>query len=262
MKEHKPDSIANTPFKKLADVLATTRSGDGGKGGPGGKGGTGGQGGVIASQTEKPKDMNSHNGVEGTWSKVGDEWVFYSKNYFGEELKKTSSNLDFSSSSSSSSVSGNLGNYIASDEGWEKYNDDKNDRRDIREAKEIARMENKSTDVKRINEGKSPLYNLYKGGQGGPGGTANKESSNLGTAPIVTPTTKRITSKNATPILKQMMSAPTGLSPASDPNIRAQNMSGIHKQNFELKEKRKDKQLFQLVMLLIIIIVVGEEHLL
>jgi hypothetical protein len=62
-------------------------------------------------------------------------------------------------SSSSSSHSGTLKHHGTSDEGWEKHVDFWDDPSDIRDAKEIAIMENKDIDSKRKKMGKPLLYN-------------------------------------------------------------------------------------------------------
>ena len=225
LKEHKSDSIANTPFKKLSDVLATTRSGPGGKGGIGGIGGTGGQGGMtetVVSQTEKPKDMNSHNGVEGTWSNVGDEWVFYSKNY---APKKISSSLGTAPIVTPTTKNKRITSKNATPEEKEMLN-----QRSVDNSLRVMRKgpigsRGKSSYKRKMELALNPKKETAK-----PLWDAMKPEEQKQFAKL-NPYTRE---KNSV-ILKQMMSEPTGLTPASDPNIRAQNMSGIHKQNFELK---------------------------
>ena len=260
LKEHKPDSIANTPFKKLSDVLATTRSGPGGKGGIGGIGGTGGQGGmteIAVSQTEKPKDMNSHNGVEGTWSNVGDEWVFYSKNY---APKKISSSLGTTVGGAQKSRT-----LKGMEERMMKKNDDKVAASDMGINTQDFTSMNKEEQTKLIEfaETRGISAEQVKGGyfnytarsdndmtKSGYYAAENREELRTGLgyrdrrnyfkehgvqAPeIMNPkTNKPFTSLQDVTHLQMVRSGK--LTPASDPNIRAQNMSGIHKQNFELK---------------------------
>ena len=73
---------------------------------------------VIKSQQNKPDDMNSYKGEKGTWSLVGNDWIFYSDRQADETAVKIPSSSIFKTEIPT--VTGLMPN----EEGWDKDDDD------------------------------------------------------------------------------------------------------------------------------------------